>query len=225
MVLLAKPIARTFLADSVYETLLENILSGALPSGRELSEVGLAHELHVSRTPVHEALGRLSKDGLVEQTQSKKPRVARFTRTEIAEIYELRKLLEVAAAERAALHMTEPELSGLRRLAADLARNSSSREWPRRALDFDLRFHDAIARAAKNGRLRAEVARYRLLVRAFCRITGSPENLKDAFREHEAILRALEARDPEAAGKAMASHIDARVKVVLREIYPEVTAG
>ena len=121
--------------------------------------------------------------------------------------------------------MTEDELSELRRLAGELARTSSSREWPRRALDFDLRFHDAIARAARNERLRADVARYRLLVRAFCRITGSPENLKDAFGEHEAILRALEARDPQAAGKAMAAHIDARVKVVLREIYPEVTAG
>ena len=70
-------------------------------------------------------------------------------------------------------------------------------------------------------RLQADVLRYRLLVRAFCRITGTMSNLVDALHEHLRILKALQARDPDAARRAMAHHIDARLKAVLKEAVPE----
>src|SRR5204863_200829 len=59
-----KPLSRTFLVESAYEAILENILSGALPSGTLVSEVSLAQDLQVSRTPVHQALSRLAKEVL-----------------------------------------------------------------------------------------------------------------------------------------------------------------
>ena len=61
-----KPLARTYLVEGAYEAILENILSGALPSGAVVSEVSLAQELQVSRTPVHQALAQLAKEGLIE---------------------------------------------------------------------------------------------------------------------------------------------------------------
>src|SRR5579871_4312007 len=96
------PISRTSLAESVYQHILEAILSGRLASGTEMSEVALAAELGVSRTPVHEALRRLAADGLVDSLAHRQARVATFTRQDVVDIYEMRGVLETAAAERAA---------------------------------------------------------------------------------------------------------------------------
>src|SRR6188472_4480057 len=60
-------VERTRLSDAVYETLFGAILNGELAAGAIVSEVSLAKQLAVSRTPVHDALRQLAKDGLVEQ--------------------------------------------------------------------------------------------------------------------------------------------------------------
>lgn len=217
-----KPLPRKSLADGVYETLLQNILQGTLKAGMEISEVALAQELHVSRTPVHEAVGRLLKDGLLVQEPPRQILVARFSREDAVEIYEMRRLLESAAAQKAVRRMSDAALWKLREEAAALEQSRGAPDWTSRALDFDLRFHDAIAEASGNRRLRADIARYRLLVRAFCRMTGTPGNLDDAFREHLAILSALEARDAAAAGRAASAHVEKRCAVVLAALFPEV---
>jgi GntR family transcriptional regulator of vanillate catabolism len=64
-------------ADSVDQSIRDAILPGAPPQGKELSEVSLAVELGVSRTPVHLAIGRLAQEGLVEQSPGYRPRVVR----------------------------------------------------------------------------------------------------------------------------------------------------
>jgi len=214
-------LARTFLVEGAYEAILENILSGALPSGTTVSEVALARDLNVSRTPVHQALARLAKEGLIEHRSGLQPRIARFNREDVIEIYDMRLLLETAATQRAAKRMDPRVLADLTREAAELAASPDGAEWTRQALDFDARFHDAVAAASGNRRLRQEIAKYRLLVRAFCRLTGNSENLRDALREHQAVLRALAERQPQAAGQAMAQHVQKRVDAVLGTLYRE----
>jgi DNA-binding GntR family transcriptional regulator len=214
-------LSRTFLAEGAYEAILERILSGALPSGATISEVALARNLNVSRTPVHQALVRLAREGLIEHRSGLQPRIARFTREDVIEIYEMRLLLESAATQRAAKRMDPRVLAELTREADALAAAPDGPDWARQALDFDSRFHDAVAIASGNRRLRQEIAKYRLLVRAFCRMTGSSENLRDALREHQAVLRALAERHPAAAGQAMAQHVQKRVDAVLGTLYKE----
>lgn len=216
-----EPISKISLAESVYQRILEAILSGSLASGRELSEVALAAELGVSRTPVHEALLRLAADGLVEDLVSRQARVARFTRQDVIEIYGMRRILEPAAAERAASRLDDEQLAELRSAAESLLAGAGKRDWANRAIEFDLRFHQALAAATGNGRLHAEIGKYRRLVRAFCRATGARENLQAALREHLAILDALAARDDAAARQAMVAHIDARLQCVLERMNAE----
>lgn len=213
-----EPIAKTSLAESVYQRILEAILSGTLASGVELSEVAIAAELGVSRTPVHEALLRLAADGLVEDLASRQARVARFTRQDLINIYEVRRILEPAAAELAAERMTGEHLAELRAKADALVAAESAPTWLDRAIDFDLHFHDVVAAAAGNERLRQEIVKYRRLVRAFCRATGTRDNLQQAFSEHQRILGALEARNSQAARRAMGAHIVARLQSVLYEL-------
>jgi len=214
-------LSRTFLVEGAYDAILENILSGAYPSGSVVSEVSLARDLNVSRTPVHQALARLAKEGLIDHRSGRKPRIAWFTREDVIEIYDMRLLLETAATQRAAKRMDPRVLADLTRDADDLAAAPDGSDWAKKALDFDQRFHDAVAAASGNGRLRQEIAKYRLLVRAFCRMTGNSENLHDALREHQAVLKALAEKHPAAAGQAMAHHVQKRVDAVLGSLYKE----
>jgi len=216
-----KTLSRTFLVEAAYEAILENILSGSLASGTVVSEVSLAQELNVSRTPVHQALARLAKEGLIEHRAGRKPRIARFGREDVIEIYDMRLLLETAATQRAAKRIDPRLLADLTRDADALAAAPDSPDWSRQALDFDLRFHDALAQASGNRRLRQEIAKYRLLVRAFCRMIGNSENLREALKEHQTVLKALADRHPVGAGQAMAQHIQKRLDAVLGTLYRE----
>jgi DNA-binding GntR family transcriptional regulator len=206
---------RASLADSVYETLLEAMISGRLAGGTELNEVALAKQLDVSRTPVHEAVRRLVADGLIKVERHRRLRVAALSHEEVRQVYAMRRLLESAAAEMAASSIDDQALAELRRAADALAAAEGSLDWSAQALRFDVEFHDAIAAACGNDRLREDVSRYRLLVRGLCRMTGTTENLHDALAEHLVILNALERRDGSAARDAMATHIDARLNCVL----------
>ncbi len=213
-------ISRASLADSVYETLLEAMIHGRLAAGAELNEVALARQLDVSRTPVHEALRRLVADGLVKACGRRRLCVAALSHDEVREVYAMRRLLEGAATEMAAERMTDEALTELRRAADSLAANDRAIDWTAKALRYDLEFHDAIAAACGNGRLREDISRYRLLVRGLCRMTGTVDNLHEALAEHVVILEALEARDGPAARDAMAFHIDARLACVLGQRIP-----
>jgi DNA-binding GntR family transcriptional regulator len=195
------------LVDAVYESLLEAIVRGTLPSGTVLSEVALARQLDVSRTPVHDALRQLAKDGLVEQEKRRRARVARFTRDDIYEIFELRKYLEGPAAELAAGRMDDRQLGPLRAMAEQLAAHPEAVDWTVRWADFDEQFHRAIAEASGNKRLAQDVSRYRLLHRGFNKLSTDTDSLKQALAEHLEILAALEARDGPRARDAMVRHI------------------
>lgn len=140
--------------------------------------------------------------------------VAALSHEEVREVYAMRRLLEGAAAELAATRISDDGLAQLRRAADVLAANDRSLDWTARALRYDLEFHDAIAVACGNGRLRNDISRYRLLVRGLCRITSTLDNVHDALVEHVAIIEALEARNGRAARKAMATHIDARLACI-----------
>ena len=216
----ARPIQRQSLADQVHQRLLEEILDGSLPPGAELSAVQLADRLQVSRTPVTEAIQRLAYEGLVEQPANHQPRVHRPTADAVREIYEMRACLEGTAAERSARLLGVADLADLRSRLDALRTEVEKSDWAARAIDFDLHFHARLAAAAGNGRLEADIARYRRLVRCFCRMTGSRSNLHAALDEHDAVLAALEARRPAAARKAMTVHIENRLRAVLEELFP-----
>ncbi len=215
---LSKSVRRVSLVESIYETLAEAIVSGQLSHGSELNSVGLAKQLDVSRTPLREALKLLERDGLVQQVGNHKARVAEFSADDIREIYEVRLQLEAAAAELAAKRITTAELTKLRAEADELSLKISAVDWCEKAIAYDLHFHDAIASASGNTRLRDEIRRYRLLVRSFCVITGRRPALQQALNEHIAILDALATGRPTTARKAMAAHITARLAEVLKQV-------
>jgi DNA-binding GntR family transcriptional regulator len=199
--------AASRLSDAVYDTLLEAILTGRLAPGTVVTEVGLAKQLDVSRTPVHDALRQLSKDGLVQQRANHRAVIASFTREDLFDIFDMRKLLEGEAARRAASRIDRQTLQGLRQTGEDLAAHPEAPGWLGRWADFDEQFHESIARASGSTRLCQDIVRYRAMHRSFNRLVTTRSCLTQALAEHLRILEALEHRDGEAAARAIRDHI------------------
>lgn len=203
----APPLSPQNLAETVYEAILERILRGTLAPGTVLSAVRWAEKLKVSRTPVHDALRMLTADGLVENPAGRRAQVATFTRDDLWEIFEMRRLLEAPAAELAAGRMDGRQLAPLRETSDSLAAAGEADDWLRRWSDFDEQFHAAIAAGCGNSRLRSDIDRYRLIHRGFNRVGTDYASLQQAHAQHVEILAALEARDGKAARRAMETHL------------------
>lgn len=195
------------LSDSVYETVLDAILSGRLATGTVVSEVALAKQLQVSRTPVHDALRQLAKDGLIRQEANRRAVVAKFSAEDVFDIFEMRKLLEGEAARRAATRMDRPARAELRATIVELQADLNAPDWIARWTDYDDRFHAAIAQASGSARLAQDISRYRMLHRGINRLSTTVQVLQQAMEEHARILDALDARNAKAAQTAMTDHI------------------
>lgn len=212
------------LAEAVYDSLLEGIIRGQLSPGMFLSAARLSKILDVSRTPIHDALWMLAADGLVEVQAGRRARVAKFSRDDLWEIFEMRKLLEGAAAEMAAGRMDQRQLLPLRKMADDLQSEPDAVDWIRRWSDFDEVFHKTIAEHCGNRRLGEDIGRYRLLHRGFNRVSTERQALNRALEEHLQILDALESRNGPEARQAMESHIGVWQVYFVEKFHDEESA-
>ncbi len=195
------------LSEHVYESLVEMIVTGKLPPGEPVSELELARTLEVSRTPVHEAIKQLVKDGLVVQSANRRPVVVAFGGEDIQDVYEMRKILESAAAAKAAQQMDRQTLGRLTDALGDFRKQFKRAGAIQRWVNLDDEFHSAIAVASGSSRLAADIHRYRQLHRVFNRSHTDAKVLTQAAEEHERILAAIEKRDSDAAQQAMLGHL------------------
>jgi DNA-binding GntR family transcriptional regulator len=197
--------------DEVYSAILLKIIRGELASGAVLTSTDLARELGVSRTPVVAALDRLVADGIFEKERNRRAVVREGAEDWLIQIHQLREMLEPRAAALAATRITEEQLARLRRLA-DLVKPTANGGWTVAARQFDYALHLAIADSCGNLPLRTTL--YRCW--SFKRISydagkDNPAYLEVGYREHLAILQALERRDPETASAAMLFHLRSAV--------------
>ena len=210
----------TNLRESAYLHIQQKIASGGLGPGGAITELGLANELGISRTPIREALSRLTAEGILEQTPNRGAIVARLTRQDIIELYELREALEVYAVQKAARQSPQQaDLNKLRELndaifalKEDLARSGKSEldeEQMRRFVNYDLGTHMLLMRMAANARMQRVVNETRLLIRIFAmpRRGHNLELLESVHEHHAAIARAITKRDVQAAGRSVSKHI------------------
>lgn len=195
------------LSDQVYRALVEKIIVGELAIGATISELALAKGLGVSRTPVHDAVNSLIKDGLVEQTGNRRPYVAQFTGAKIRDLFAMRRLLESEATRLAAPLLDRSTVAALRAASESLHREQSQEALRRRWVDFDHLFHSKIADNCGNRYLKTDVTRYRFIHNMLNRLYACEGTVMRGLEEHDAILAALEQRDGDTAARLMAAHI------------------
>jgi DNA-binding GntR family transcriptional regulator len=195
-------------AQSATASIRAAILEGQFVPGQRLTEGSLARELRTSRTPVREALGRLTTEGLVVAAPHRGVTVCSYGVEDLREISSLRSLLEGRAARLAARAASAQQL---RRLGASCDRFSCllAEEAPMTELvKENLTFHEAILAAAGSPRLAEMARRVRDLPLVYQTYSwSSPDRCRVAMSEHRRLLGALEGHDDERAELIMRQHI------------------
>jgi DNA-binding GntR family transcriptional regulator len=192
----------------VVEALRRAIVNGELGPRSQVSESALAAVFGTSRTPIREALKQLEIEGLVKII----PRVGTFVTEpswqEIVELSQVSEMLNALAARLVAQRGDQEVLAVLERNMAE-AREALTARDVQRYVSLVREFHDVLVRGANNNKL---LSHYQILMNQFphTRLVFAslqqPERFAASVDEHEAILRAIEARDPDAAELAMRSH-------------------
>jgi DNA-binding GntR family transcriptional regulator len=206
--------------QKAYRHLQQKIASREFPAGSAVSELSVAKELGISRTPVREAIGQLVAEGLLEQIPNRGVVVVQLTRNDIVDLYELREALEVYAARKAArlplsaadLHRLQTftdDILGLRNELLQAGRTELNAEQMHRFVVCDLGFHTMLMRLAANARILKVVNETRLLIRIFAiRRTGhNAADLERINQQHSDVLQAVSERDPDRAMRILSEHI------------------
>lgn len=198
---------RRKVTDWVYEELKAAIVGLRLAPGDPLREAALAEQLGVSKTPIREALTRLEQEGLVETTSFKGAVVSGYSRQDLLEIYELRELLESAAVRAAAESMSEQDRARLDRISAQsrkLAKNKDAAGLAALLSEFD----DVVFDQVGNSRIRALIENLRDHLTRIGLLTAEiPGRVEASVDEHEKIVNAIAAHDPQQAERQMKAHI------------------
>jgi DNA-binding GntR family transcriptional regulator len=190
------------IGDLAYQALRDAIFSGEFAQGARLNQDEMARRLGVSRAPIRDALNRLESEGLVKTlSRSGGVVVADISEQEMADIYELRAILDSASTRLACERMSDDDLKRLAEIVAETERVTQAKDL-NAIVQAHAEFHYLIYAACGNPEL-TRVARnlwdrsYRFRVMAL----RSEENARHGLAQHTAILVALQARD---AGKAVA---------------------
>jgi DNA-binding GntR family transcriptional regulator len=205
--------------DHAYEQLWKRVIMLGGSEEQRLSDVALAEQLGMSRTPVRQALERLVQEGLVRSDPRRGFWTRNFTAQDIHEIYDLRGALEVLAIRLATPRLRYEDLkTHLEDLYAVRAELDT---YPvLHFLQVDIRFHTLITRASGNGRLIHSLSMLRSqLVMFQMRDTYYPRRMEIALNEHEQVLLALLAGNVDEAAKCLARHIEHAKEGVLADIF------
>jgi DNA-binding GntR family transcriptional regulator len=204
--------------ERAYDETRGRILDGRYRPGAPLSELRLAETYGMSRTPVREALSRLHQEGWVERIPSRGYFVARVTLRAIQDSFEVRRLLEGAAAAGAARVATPQEIDELERLVATEAELNPAGLTA--TASANRQFHQTIA-AASHNKLAAELIAHCMATmdRVLALGVNALPLMRGTNAEHQAIVAAIRRRDPDGAKRAMEEHLDRCAQLLRDALY------
>jgi len=194
----------------VYESLRLRIINGELQPGLPINEADFARELSVSKTPVREALRQLERDGLVENVPGRGSAVSHINPLDIREVLEIREILEVGAAKRAAWQHGNDELRRKREESRKLLEEEGSSQQSVHEWGSWEDVHLSIVQAVGN---QALVNMYLGLLDRIHRIRSyygqrfTQRRLHEIIGEHAGMLDAIVEGDAERAEQMVQRHL------------------
>ncbi len=231
-----RPPAKKKVFDEVYEQLFTLINNGRLKPGDQLPpERALANDLKVSRQSIREAIKKAESRGFLQVRQGEGTFVLSVAshlmeaplldmmQEEIGKVYEfmeIRMLLEVWCARKAAELTTVRELKRMEKALTQMEKLVDSKE---NLGQTDIDFHAAIAEASHNTLMMHMIAMTKQIFLSMFRIsnfTRRPEKNRILFEQHRQIYEAVRDRNPDLAGKCMEDHLRFGEKEWREEIAP-----
>ncbi len=196
------------LSEQIYVLLRKLIVTGQIQPGQTFDEKAFAIKLGTSRTPVREAIKKLTDENLVIVAAQSGTRAAKIDLKEVEQAFIIRRALEMESAATAASKIGQIDIAALREILSAHARAIKAKNYAE-AIAHDDHFHAKIAEISKMPRLwrTIEISKAHL---DRCRHMMLPRRGEAAatLEQHKAIIRALRSKDPNKARTAMAQHLE-----------------
>lgn len=211
------------MAQDVYDYLRTELLAGRLAAGSWLREQEIARTLHVSRTPVREAVRRLAQDGLLVIEANRGVRVHVPDLGEARATYQVRSTLEGMAAELAARNVDDtarPRLEAQLRAMTEAAHDDASRH-----IEADNAFHALVAELSGNPVLLEHIERLNVRITRIKIITRHLNPTGFAREQHAAIVGAILAGDARGARRRMEEHVQSNLEFIERSLQHDEAHG
>ncbi len=200
------------------DALRTGIKEGRYTPGQRLIEVDLTRELNVSRGPVREAMHRLAGEGLVVIEPHRGVVVRLLTRKDVSGLYEVREVIEGLAARLAAKHIDQADNAKRLRAAIKQMRDVFDSGDAAKYMESNERLHGLIFELSGNDTLIKMVQQLRLPVfrLQFSRMMrSSGEARNDSVEDHEKVVQAILAGNPQKAERAMRKHVRHAGRMIL----------
>jgi GntR family transcriptional regulator, trigonelline degradation regulator len=193
--------------DQAFERLRDAIITGHFAPGARLIERELCEAMGVSRTSIREVLRRLEAEQLIEVEPRKGPIVARLTRKQVEEIYEVRAMLEAAIVRRFTIEASAENIAALKRINETLSRVRDQGDvvaivnTTRQFIEYMMGVvdHELIGDMLRKLNARISVARVLAI--------SVPGRLQQSARELEIVMEAIERRDAEGAAQSLMTYV------------------
>lgn len=194
------------LRERVSRALRAAIVSGELEPGEVYSAPALGAKFGVSATPVREAMLDLVRENLVTTVPNKGYRITTMDEADLDDITELRMLIEPPLAAKVTAEIPAEDMPKLRELARAIVDGALAGDLVAYT-DADHAFHLQLLSYVGNARVSALIADLRAHTRLYGLASLDGGELEESAREHDLILDAIEANDPEAVERLMRAHI------------------
>lgn len=193
--------------EAAYKALKEALVTLLYKPGEYLNTAQVMDRFGLGRTPVNQALHRLSAEGLVQIIPRKGAMAAPLSINDALELIDVRLANETLCVRLAAAAITPDEAADLRNIAEEFERAADARDAVA-LTNTDRRFHEKIAEIARNSMLQDILSILHARSQRFWSLSlAAPGHIQDVIDEHRSILNALIAHDGEAASQAVGDHI------------------
>ena len=194
--------------EIAYEVLKHAIITGEIPAGERIVETDYAERLHISRTPLREALRKLERDGLVEYVLRRGVVVRAFTIADVEEIYTIRNALEMLTLPAIVKNATEEDIAALkehlREMDEVMAHGDIETLSP-----MARAFHSQLTGLCRQNRILRVIEGQDEFITRFSAMAIRQENRRtQAHEEHYKLVEYVEKRDLEHLEKLMRKHIE-----------------
>lgn len=204
-----------------YNAIKQKIVTCELMPGTFVNEELLTEELHISRTPVRDALGRLEQEGLVKIMPKKGILVTELTMRDINMIYELRFLYEPYIIEHYYTGISDNDLTKYYKIFQNPKKLERAVQDNTYFYDLDSQLHQLFIDACPNQFIKQSYALIQTQSERFRYMSGnhSEQRLADTFDEHCHIIRALLQKDIPLAKECMLHHLEESKKATYQVVF------
>ncbi|MBQ9196037.1 MAG: GntR family transcriptional regulator [Clostridia bacterium] len=194
--------------DIAYDRLKHAIITGELPAGARIVETTYAEQLHISRTPLREALRKLERDGLVEYVLRHGVVVRAFTVADIEEIFTIRNSMMMLILPSVVANVTDKDIAEFRVLLSEMDVAQQEEDCDALA-SFNRAFHSKLEHLSDKKRILRVIDDQEEYILRFSAITiASIVRRSRAHQEHHEMVDLLEKHDLEGLEKLMAHHLE-----------------